>query len=202
MKNSSFFLRIQTYFWQGLFAVIPLFICTFTIYLVYVLIDKKVVGFIDNFINVRHIPGLGLLLVIVFLCLVGMIVSNFIGKKIFKYIEKISQRIPVLGTLYGIGKQLTQSFAMDSKNPAFKKAVLVKFNGSDLTMPGFVMGSTRNAQTNEEIIFVYIPTVPTPMGGFIFMAKASQIVDPGWTIEECLKVIVSMGIISPPKSNM
>jgi uncharacterized membrane protein len=194
--------RIRTYFFQGLFAVIPLLICAFSIYLLYVLIDKKVMGFLDNFFQVRQIPGLGILLVFVFLCLIGLIASNIIGRQIFRFIENISKRIPMINTIYSIGKQLTQGFSVNSKNPAFKRAVLIKFNDNELLMPGFVMGSVLDAKTKEEMLFVYVPTVPTPMGGFIFMVKASQAVDPGWTVEECLKVIVSMGIISPKEAKI
>jgi uncharacterized membrane protein len=198
MKNILEHLR--KYFFQGLLAVIPLMICAVAVYLLYVLIDKKVMRFLDNFIEIRQIPGMGILLLFVFLCLIGMIVSNFFGKQLFKFIENISVRIPMINTIYGLGKQLTIS--LDTKNHAFKKAVLVKFNGQELMMPGFVMGSMADKNTKEEMLFVYIPTVPTPMGGFLFTVKASQVVDPGWTVEECLKVIVSMGIIAPKEAGV
>jgi uncharacterized membrane protein len=132
------------------------------------------------------------------LYLIGLIVSNIVGHQFFKFIGDISQRIPLIKTIYGIGKQLSQSLSVaDSDKQAFKKAVLVKINNDGLMVPGFVMGSLMNRTTNEEHLFILAPTAPTPGSGFVLVVKASQTVDPGWTVEECLKAIVSVGIVSP-----
>lgn len=196
MKN--FIVHIRSYVFRGLFAIIPILLCVFVLQLLYVLIDKKVLGFLDKFIHVRQIPGLGIILVLACLYLLGVIVSNFIGRFLFKLIERVSQRIPLISTIYGIGKQLSHGLsAVDQEKQAFKKAVLVKMNNEGLMVPGFVMNSLVNRQTNEEFLFVLLPTAPTPASGFVMVVKASQTVDPGWTVEECLKAIVSVGIVSP-----
>jgi len=166
--------------------------------LLYVLIDKRVLGLLDHFWNVRHIPGLGVLLVLVCLYLIGLVVSNILGHQLFKFIENITQRIPLISTIYSVGKQLSQglSFVEGDKQP-FKKAVLVKLNGDSLMVPAFVMSSMKSNKTDEEFFFVLAPTAPTPGSGFVFVVRASQILDPGWTVEECLKAIISVGIVTP-----
>jgi uncharacterized membrane protein len=189
---------VLNYIFRGLLAVIPILLCVFAIQLLYVLIDKRIMGFLDNFIEIRQIPGLGIFLVLVCLYLIGLIVSNIIGHQFFRFIEGISQRIPLIKTIYGIGKQLSQSLSsVDQEKQAFKKAVLVKINNDGLMVPGFVMGTLMNKKTNEEFLFVLTPTAPTPGSGFVLVVKASQTVDPGWTVEECLKAIVSVGIVAP-----
>lgn len=196
MKN--FFAHARNYIFRGLLAIIPILLCTIALQLLYVLIDKKVVGFVNDFVAIRHIPGLGILLVLVALYLLGLILSNIVGHQFLRFIESISQRIPLIKTVYSVGKQLSQSLsAVDSEKQAFKKAVLVKVNDSGLMVPAFVMNSLVNRQTNEEYLFVLAPTAPTPGSGFVLVVKASQTVDPGWTVEECLKAIVSVGIVSP-----
>ena len=196
MKN--FFTHARIYIFRGLLAIIPILLCVVAIRLLYVLIDKKIMGFLDNFIEIRQIPGMGIVLVLVSLYLIGLIVSNIVGNQFFKFIEGVSQRIPLIKTIYGLGKQLSQGIsAVDHGNQAFKKAVLIKLNNDGLMAPGFVMGSLISRRTNEEYLFVLAPTAPTPGSGFVLVVKASQTVDPGWTVEECLKAIVSVGIISP-----
>lgn len=193
-----FFTHMRSYILRGLLAIIPLLLCVFAIQLLYVLIDKKVMGFLDNFVQIRQIPGLGIALVLICLYFLGLIVSNIIGHQFFRLIERISQKIPLINTIYGVGKQLSQSLmSVEKEKQAFQKAVLVKINHDGLMVPGFVMGSLTNRKTKEEYLFVLAPTAPTPGSGFVLVVKASQTVDPGWTVEECLKAIVSVGIVAP-----
>jgi uncharacterized membrane protein len=191
--------HIRDSIFRGLLAIIPLLLCAIAINLLYVLIDKKIIVFLSQFIEVRQIPGLGILLLLIALYLIGLTVSNILGRQFLRFLESASKKIPIINSIYSVGKQLTQGLSADPKNKAFKKAILVKLNDNDVWTPGFVMGNITDSKTNEELMYVYLPTVPTPTGGFIFIVSASETRDPGWTVEECLKVIVSMGIISPKK---
>jgi uncharacterized membrane protein len=191
--------HMRVFVFRGLLAVIPLLLCGFALKLLYNLIDKQVVGFLGRFMEVRQIPGLGILIVILCLYFIGLTVSNFLGRKVFRLIEKITERIPFIKTIYGVGKQLSQGLSMaDGKSQAFKKAVLVKLGPDGLMVPAFVMNSMKSSRTDEEFLFVLIPTAPTPASGFVCVLKASQVFDPGWTVEECLKTILSVGIVAPP----
>ena len=58
MKN--FFKHARSYIFRGFLAIIPLFLCVLAVQLLYTLIDKKVIGFLNNFFEVRQIPGLGI----------------------------------------------------------------------------------------------------------------------------------------------
>ncbi|MBP9854830.1 MAG: DUF502 domain-containing protein [Candidatus Omnitrophica bacterium] len=194
----TFFEHTRIYMFRGLLAIIPILLCYFAIQLLYVLIDKRIMGFLEKFIEIRKIPGLGILLLLISLYFIGLLVSNFMGRQFLKFIEKITERIPLVKTIYGIGKQLSQSLSsVDSDKQAFKKAVLIKLNDDKLMVPAFVTGTLKSQETNEEYFFVLAPTAPTPGSGFALVVKASQIVDPGWTVEECLKAVVSVGIVAP-----
>lgn len=193
-----FITHARNYIFRGLIAIIPILLCAVALQLLYVLIDKKVMGFLNNFVEIRHIPGLGILLVLLSLYLLGLILSNIIGNQFLKFIERVSQKIPIINIIYGIGKQLSQGLsAVDSDKQAFQKAVLIKLNDNGIMVPAFVMNSLINPLTKEEYLFVLTPTAPTPGSGFVLVVKASQTVDPGWTVEETLKAIVSVGIIAP-----
>ncbi len=194
----TFFTHAQNYVLRGLLAIIPLLLCAVALQLLYVLIDKRVMGLLDHFIEIRHIPGLGILLVLVILYFIGLIVSNIVGHQFFRFIEWISQRIPFIKTIYGVGKQFSHGFSVvDGDKQPLKRAVLIKLGSDGAMIPAFVMNSLVDRKTNEELLFVLAPTAPTPGSGFVLVVKASQTVDPGWTVEECLKAIVSVGIVSP-----
>jgi uncharacterized membrane protein len=201
-KENGALAHIRKYLFRGLFAIIPILLCIFAIQLLYKLIDQKILIFLNQFFDIRLIPGLGILLVVVFLYLIGLIVSNIAGKQFLKFIEQVSERIPLINTVYGIGKQLSQGLSVaDSEKQAFKKALLVKIDSTNLMVPAFLMNSITT-KDNEEFLFVLIPTAPTPASGFVCVVKSDKVIDPGWSVEECLKALVSVGIIIPKELSM
>ncbi len=194
-----FLIHIRIYILRGLLAIIPLLLCVVAIELLYRLIDKQIMRFLAQFIDIRQIPGLGVLLLLISLYIIGLIFSNVLGRQLFKFIDHIGDRIPIIKFIYGVGKQISDSLAVtDPEKQAFKKAILVNaFNGNGW-MLGFVIGSIKD-QEGEELFKVFVPTAPHPLTGIIFIVKPSQTLDCGWTVEEALKVIVSVGIISPER---
>lgn len=193
----DFLSHTRTYILRGLLAIIPLLLCWAAIKLLYELIDRQVMKFLSHFIDIRQIPGLGILLLLVSLYVIGLIFSNVLGRQIFKLIDYITERIPVIKAIYGVGKQISDTLSIsDPQKQAFKKAVLVNtFNGNGW-MLGFITGTIKDA-SGEEMLKVFVPAVPHPLTGIIFIVKPSQILDCGWSVEEALKIIVSAGIISP-----
>ena len=194
----EFLQHARSYIFRGLLAIIPLLLSILAVKLLYVLIDKRVVAFIEDFVPVRHIPGLGILLVLVCLYFIGLTVSNVLGRQVFHLIEHVTKRIPVIKAIYQVGKQLSESLSITEGKQAFQKALLIDCNNSGVWTVAFVTGTIKHQSTGEEFYRMFVPTVPNPTTGFIFLVKPSQTVDPGWTVEEALKMVVSAGIISPP----
>lgn len=193
-----FFGHIRSNILRGFIASIPIFLCYLAVKLLYILIDKKVIGFINGFVEVRQIPGLGILLALLALYLIGVIVSNIVGRQIFKTIEAITAKIPLIKSVYSVGKQLSQSLEVtNAESKAFKKVLLVNLDDNHIWVPGFLTGTLNNENTGEEMYLVFVPTVPNPTTGFVFTVQKSRTIDPGWTNEEYLKVIFSAGIINP-----
>jgi uncharacterized membrane protein len=195
MKN--FFNHIRGYILRGLLAIIPLLLCITAIRLLYLLIDKQVMRFLAQYIDIRQIPGLGILLLLISLYFIGLIFSNVLGRQVLKFIDNITERIPIIKFIYGVGKQISDTLSMsDPQKQAFKKAVLVNtFNGNGW-MVGFVTGSIKD-QNGEELLRVFVPSSPHPLTGIVFIVKPSQTLECGWTVEEALKLVVSIGIVSP-----
>jgi len=197
MKN--FFNHIRSNILRGLLAIIPLLLCITAIELLYRLIDKQIMKFLDQFVDIRQIPGLGILLLLISLYIIGLIFSNVVGRQILGFIGNVTERIPIIKFIYGVGKQISETLSItDPQKQAFKKAVLVNtFNGNGW-MIGFVTGSIKD-QNGEELLRIFVPSAPHPLTGIIFIVKPSQVIDCGWTVEEALKLVVSIGIVSPEK---
>ncbi|MBF0619408.1 MAG: DUF502 domain-containing protein [Candidatus Omnitrophica bacterium] len=195
MKN--FFQHIRSYIFRGLLAIIPIFLSYLAIKLLYVLIDKRVMALLDQFIEIRHIPGMGILLVLVCLYLIGMIVSNIVGKQLFRFIDGIGHRIPIIQTIYQVGKQVSESLSVAGDKQSFNKVLLVNWNGNGIWAIVFVAGDIIDQRSGEKMYRVFMPHVPNPATGFVFLVKESQTMDPGWTVEEAIKMVISGAIVSP-----
>jgi uncharacterized membrane protein len=194
MKN--FLLHARMYILRGLLAVIPLLLSLLAIRFIYVFIDKRIIEVIDRYTGYR-IPGLGVILVLIVLYFIGLITSNVLGRRIFNLIEDISNRIPLIKTIYQVGKQVSNTLSLPGKQ-VFKKAVLVEFFRPGDRVIGFVTGTVVDNKTSERILKVFVPTVPNPTSGFLVFAKESNVIDPQWTVEEAMKMVISGGIIGPP----
>ena len=86
----SFFNHIRVYVLRGFLAIIPIALCFLAVRVLYLLIDKRVMVFLNQYIAVRQVPGLGILLLLICLYFIGMVVSNIVGRQIFHLIEQIT----------------------------------------------------------------------------------------------------------------
>ncbi len=193
----KFFIHLGTYILRGLLAVIPIFLCWTAVWLLRKFIDQQVLKFLAQYIDIRQIPGLGIVLLLLSLYVIGLIFSNVLGRQIFRFIDNIAERIPIIKFIYSVGKQISDTLSVsDPQKQAFKKAVLVNsFNGNGW-MIGFVTGTIKG-QNGEELLRVFVPSSPHPLTGIVFIVKPSEVLDCGWTVEESLKMVVSIGIVSP-----
>lgn len=181
---------------RGLLAAIPLVLTIFVIRLLYVGIDRRVMGWIDQYTG-TSIPGLGIIISLFVLFLLGLVASNVIGRQVFEWIERFTSRIPLIKITYQIGKQLSTTLSLP-ETEVFKRAVLVELLRPGSWTVGFVTGTIKDkGNQSERLLKIYVPTPPNPTSGFIIIISESETRDPGWTIEETMKLVVSGGIIGP-----
>jgi uncharacterized membrane protein len=188
--------HLKTYILRGLLAIIPLALTAFAVNLLYTVIDKRITGVVEKFIGFSF-PGFGVILLLATLYLLGLIVSNVIGRQFFRLVEGIAKRIPLVKTTYNVGRQLSSTLSLPEKQ-VFKRAVLVEYLKPGMWTIGFVTGTLIERSNNDEVLLkVFIPTPPNPISGTMIVVRESQTRDPGWTIEEALKAVISGGMISP-----
>lgn len=194
-----FITRGKKYVLRGVLVSIPLALSFFVLRFFYIYIDKKITDLVDPFIGFR-IPGLGFILFIIMLYLIGFSAHNVFGKSFLKFIEKILSRIPIINTTYNVGKQLSETLSLPEKQ-VFKRVVLVDYFKPGVWTIGFVTGTILNKKSGEALLKVFIPTVPNPTSGILVILKESQIIDPKWSVEEGMKIVISGGIIGPVEIN-
>jgi uncharacterized membrane protein len=147
-----------------------------------------------------RIPGLGVVLTLAILLLVGAVASNFIGKKLVHFGDRLVARIPVVRGIYSSVKQVSDTLFSESGN-AFRTAVLVQWPRADVWTIGFVTGTPGGDVANYlvgDYLSLYVPTTPNPTSGFFLMVKRADVIVLAMTVDEALKYIISMGVVAPP----
>ena len=195
MKEVLSKLRLRTNILRGLLAITPLVITLIVIRFVYVMIDRRVMNMMDQFIGFR-IPGLGLVVVLLILYVLGVLSSQVIGRRLFNFLELISNRIPIIKTTYQVGRQVANTLSLPDKQ-VFKKAVLVECFKPGVRLIGFVTGTIEDQRTNQKFLKIFIPTVPNPTSGYLVVMREADVEDPQWSIDEAMRAVISGGIIGP-----
>lgn len=192
----SFLKHARKYILRGILALIPLALTYLVVRLLYLTIDKKIAHFIQQFTGIS-IPGLGIILLLIFLYFVGVIASNVMGQQLLNLLEKLTKKIPLINTTYQIGKQLSVTLSLPEKQ-VFKRVVLVDYLKPGIWTIGFVTGTVFDRKNGDQkLLKVFIPTPPNPTSGTMVLVREEQTRDPGWTIEEAMRTVISGGIIGP-----
>lgn len=194
---------MRKYFVTGLLILVPLVITLWVLNLIVGTMDKSLlllpVAWRPAALFGFDIPGLGTILTLLIIFLTGLATRNFIGKRVIGLWEAILRRIPIFNTIYSSVKQVSDTLFSSSGN-AFRKALLVQYprHGSWTIafMTGVPGGDVRNHLVGD-YVSLYVPTTPNPTSGFFLMVPRAETIELDMSVDEALKYIVSMGVVTP-----
>ena len=195
-------LKIRNYFFTGVVVLIPIGL---TIYLSKFLINtssKILPSQINpNYYLPFNIPGLEIIISIIFITIVGFISLSYLGKKFLQLIDSLFKKIPLLGTFWSAIKQMSQSFKESGSKS--KSVVLVEYPRKGVWAVGFATKENSGEiaeKTNQKLINVFVPTTPNPTSGFLLMFPKDDVIFLNMTFEEASKFIVSAGTTTTEKN--
>ena len=198
-KKKSITLRLRNYFFTGAIVLVPI---GFTLYLSKFLINlsTKLVpaGLNPNTYLPYSIPGVEILLTLIFITIIGGLSLSFLGKKFLQLVDDLFKKIPILRTIYSAIGQMTDSFRNQEGNK--KSVVLIEYPRKGTWAVGFATkknsGEIKN-KTNKELVNVFVPTTPNPTSGFLLMFPKEDLIYLDMSFEEASKFIVSAGTSNP-----
>ena len=197
-KKKSITLILRNYFITGVVVLIPI---GFTLYLTKFMISISS-GIIPENINPNSylpyaIPGIEILISVIFITFIGGLSLSFFGKRILKLIDDLFKRIPFLRTIYSAILQMTETFS--NKDNDKKSVVLIEYPRKGVWAVGFATKENKGEmakKTNQNLINVFVPTTPNPTSGFLLMFPVDEVIHLNMTFEEASKFIVSAGTSS------
>ena len=88
-----------------------------------------------------------------------------------------------------------------SSGNAFRKALLVEYPRQGVWTIAFLTGQPGGDVANHlpgDFVSVYVPTTPNPTSGFFLMLPRKDVIELDMHVDEALKYIISMGVVTPP----
>ncbi|MEM6681724.1 MAG: DUF502 domain-containing protein [Pseudomonadota bacterium] len=196
--------RLRTYFLTGIVVAAPISITIYLTWLFVVAVDRRITPLIPAKYNPETylpfgLPGLGVIVVILFLTLLGMITANFFGRGLLRLGERILNNLPVVRTIYGTLKQIFETIISQS-SMSFREVVLVEYPRRGLYAIAFVTSPTKGEvakRCDDEMVNVFLPTTPNPTSGFLLFVPKSDLTYLDMSVEEGVKYVISAGLVTP-----
>ena len=186
------FARLRNYFITGIVVLVPigltLYLTKFIIDVSSKLLPKELNP--NNYLPL-NIPGLEIIVTVIFITIIGGLSLSFIGKKILQIFNDLLKRIPILRTIYSAINQLTKLLHTKARSSK-RSVVLVEYPRKLYGHVGFATKDNEgeiSEKTNSDLVNVFVPTTPNPTSGFLLMFPKSEIKYLDMTFEEASELL-------------
>jgi uncharacterized membrane protein len=149
--------------------------------------------------QLRHVPGMGVLVLGTGMLVTGIFVTNMFGQWWFRQWDTLMGKIPIVKSIYNSVKQVSDTLFSSNGN-AFREAVLVQYPRQGSWTIAFVTGKPGGevaAHLDGEHVSVYVPTTPNPTSGFFLIMPKGDVRPLNMSVDEALKYVISMGVVVP-----
>lgn len=211
--------NFRTYFFRGMAALLPTILTIWIFVQCYVFVQDKVSVYINrgiawlilqatdkypqDFLYEFWVNGpgkvTGIFVAIIGVCFIGAFLASFVGKRLWRLVERMFSKIPLIKKVYPYIKQITD-FLLAKKKLSFNKVVALQYPRKGVWSVGMVTGNgikkIREAFT-QEFLTVFVPTSPTPFTGYVIMTPKDETIELDMSIEEALRFTISGGVITP-----
>jgi len=192
--------HLRTKVFAGILVILPLGITFLVLKFVFNALDSILDPLIPEidfslFHRVYQLRGVGLVSFFLLLYLVGLITTNVLGRKLISWGDRLFTTIPLVKNIYTSSKQLTDAFSA-TKRGSFRQAVFVEFPQEGNYVLGFVTNELTDLRRQTKVT-VFVPTAFVPPQGFLLFLPKEKILPSQLTIEEAIKSIMSVGIVTP-----
>jgi uncharacterized membrane protein len=152
----------------------------------------------DVHVNIR---GIGVVLFLMFTILVGWIAKGLIGRSLLSWGEGLVERMPIVRSLYGGIKQISETIFAQSETK-FDKACLVEYPRKGIWAIAFISTSAKGEistriPVEEQVLSVFLPTTPNPTSGFLLFVPRHSVIELDMSVEDAAKLVISAGLVYP-----
>ncbi|ANK82045.1 MAG: hypothetical protein TEF_15545 [Rhizobiales bacterium NRL2] len=142
---------------------------------------------------------LAALITLLGLYLIGWVVNQVIGRRLFTLFENALRRLPLVETIYGSIQQAIA--ALKTKPEGTQRVVLINFPSPEMQAVGFVTKIITEEGSGRQLAAVYVPTTPNPTSGYLELVPVENLTPTDWTLDEAMNFVISAGSAGPSRLN-
>ncbi len=201
------FPRLRRYFFTGLVIIAPAAITLWATLWFIEKFDSLVKPMFPNAYNPDtylpfKIPGFGLIVAILVITLVGFLAANLVGRTVLALWDKLLNSTPVVRSLYKGSKQIFETLFSD-QGASFRQVCLVEWPRKGIWSLAFISREVDSSEVGfpagRKMFAIYISTTPNPTSGYVFFADHEEVKILDISVEDGLKLVISMGLVFPDK---
>lgn len=193
--------NMRRYFLSGLVVFLPIALTVYLFFLALNFADGFFGRVFDKFgLSIGEFRGLSFIIGIYIIILIGFFTTNFLGKKIHGFFERIVLKLPFFRQVYPALKEMAVFLFQNERASSFKQVVLVEYPRKGIYSMGFLTNDSSremNERTGKDLCNVFVPSSPGPLTGFTIMVSRKEIIATHISIEDAFKFIVSGGVVNP-----
>ena len=156
--------RSKNYFLSGILVVVPIVITILVLKSIFTFLDELLLPYLRPQLG-YWVPGIGIIIILVVLYLVGILVTNFLGRKFINLGERIVLNIPIAKSIYGSVKQIMETFSFKTDQSG-KKVVMVEYPKKNVWSIGLINGEITHPESKEKLYNILIIAAINPASGF------------------------------------
>ena len=153
---------------------------------------------VEQFWSDYWLVWIGFALAFVGIYIFGRFIASFLGRAIWRRVERGIFRLPIVKQVYPPVKQVTDLLFSDRKIE-FSRVVAVAYPRKGIWSLGLVtsLGMKVLQGPDNEMLTVFIPSSPMPVTGYTVTVRRDEVVDLPISIDEALRFTVSGGVVLP-----
>ncbi|MFM8746465.1 MAG: DUF502 domain-containing protein [Aestuariivirga sp.] len=205
--HASFWGKLRAYFFTGLVITAPIAITVWATYWFVTLFDAWIKPFLpaaynpDTYLPVR-LPGFGLIFALIAITAIGAMAANLAGRTMIAIWDKTLFAMPVVRSIYKGSKQIFETL-FAQKGASFRHVCLVEWPRRGAWSVAFVSREVDSGEIGlppgQAMYAVYVSTTPNPTSGYVFFAPCEEVKILDISVEDGLKLVISMGLVFPER---
>lgn len=203
-----FIKRLKNYFLAGLIAILPFWATFFILLTVFRIIASVAKPYLEPIPYLSSFPlllevvsFLGTTLTVV---LLGVLLTNVLGRRIFLWFDRLVQNLPILSWIYSSIRKLTTIFyAEGGPAESLKHVVMIEYPRKGMYVIGFLTSNTLpelSKKAGTDLVNIFLPTTPNPTSGFLLLVPKGDVTPLEMSTEDAIKLIVSAGMAAPKRA--
>jgi uncharacterized membrane protein len=200
--------RTRRYLVTGLGALLPTLLTLYLLYVIVVWIHLNIgqqfnvwLGIEERNWTVFLGDAIAVLALLVIVWFTGFMLATYVGRTVFRALDRSYRRVPLIRVIYPAVKQVTDFF-LARRSVRFSRVVAVEYPRRGMYSMGFVTGEGLSkvvSPNGEKLMTVFIPSSPAPLTGYTIFVRRDETITLDLTVDEAIKLVISAGVVMPDR---